>query len=182
MTGIVCLAPINECKHHRQATYDATLAERRAERWAGVYRSSSKKTPYNWAYVTWITMKYLRTKRLLQLWLLCLEISRLGSRIRPYVWCLCFLKRWTRQGSVQYNYLSTGICNNETTCLLPGNSNNLCIISINFITQKLISLTLCLTNYWSKMTTGTNRVFHRAWRTFCIPFTFWIKRDTFGRK
>ena len=47
ITAIVCLAPVIEGQHHRQATYEAMLAERRAERWAGVCRSSSKKSPYN---------------------------------------------------------------------------------------------------------------------------------------
>jgi hypothetical protein len=43
IAAIVCLSSAIEGKPLRQAAYDATLAECRAERWASAYRSISRK-------------------------------------------------------------------------------------------------------------------------------------------
>ena len=46
VTAIVCLLPSSKVKPPRQAAQDATLTERRAELWAGVYGPTEKNTPH----------------------------------------------------------------------------------------------------------------------------------------
>jgi len=91
MTGIVCLAPVTEFKTPRPATYEATLAERREERWAGAYRSSSENNKLYLNIRHSDNSEVLKNKTAVAGVTLVFRNEPAKEQNTSVCWCLCFL-------------------------------------------------------------------------------------------